>query len=328
MSITFGASQRYLERQNKDIEQYGKHKVTRKGVNKSVLDKYTPYRRLSNKPCSMSNPDYYIEKFGESTKESLPFLKDWDELSKEEKVDYIVKARYRRLIAHRIMSDNQDKTIERGYSIGENGSIMSVDVGTKTEIYPKNYIAVHSKTKGERAFVEFFSSHFAHIASEMPATTVHNHPHQMDNGALLRCIFLNKSGEDTPPANPFSMKDISASVKRENEMYIIDESGNRYNFVPKPRNEYTGGTVAMVGDVAKRIEMRLKDEYLDEKEKLEEMKKDYKFHGEKAIQKQERKVFEKMMTMLNEGHTCEKYMKLLESDFFRYYIGKFKRIKY
>ncbi len=49
----------YQQRQAMDIVKYGEKQVERVEVTDDILQKYTPYRRLSNKPCTLKHPKDY-----------------------------------------------------------------------------------------------------------------------------------------------------------------------------------------------------------------------------------------------------------------------------
>ena len=94
----------YSQRQATDIAKYGEKQIERIGVTDEILQKFTPHRRLSNKPCTLKNPKdykYYISKYEkEMGEEYLP--KDWVSLNDAQKYDFIVKDRYSRLVSKKL----------------------------------------------------------------------------------------------------------------------------------------------------------------------------------------------------------------------------------
>ena len=84
---------KYLTRQQNDIKLYGSVDYETFDV-KKYTDKFTPYRRLSGKPCGRiySDPFYAISKFEKETgKDYLPI--NWKEISIFKKLDYIITER-------------------------------------------------------------------------------------------------------------------------------------------------------------------------------------------------------------------------------------------
>lgn len=264
--------QKYFEREKKDIKQYGRHKCVRYGVTDETLEKFTPFRRLSNKPCSMSDPDYYINKFGETTKESLPSLDNWDNLSKEEKGDLIVKSRYRRLVAQRIMNNSIDD-VEHSYSIGENGSIMAYDKGEDEHVNIKNYKKASKKAEIKRQSRS--EQPFAHIIAESPVTAVHNHPSayktfEKDFGQeKLMEYGINQKIEE----HPFSSEDIIGDVNRRTDSYVIDTNKNKYYFSSRKMNPQVENACEDFFITTRKLDMYYQGRVVVEHKKYDRLKK-------------------------------------------------------
>ena len=90
-----------IEKQAKNIECFGKARQY-PNVKAEVLEKYTPFRRLSKKPCTLSDSEYFIDKFEKECRGEIPKL--WGDMSNEQKVDFIVKNRYEKLVSNKIMN--------------------------------------------------------------------------------------------------------------------------------------------------------------------------------------------------------------------------------
>lgn len=68
---------KYLVRQAKQVATFGEKTVERNGVTKEILDDITPFRRLSGKKGTLSDPKYFIEKFENETGSNfLPQMND------------------------------------------------------------------------------------------------------------------------------------------------------------------------------------------------------------------------------------------------------------
>lgn len=143
-------SAKFLQRQTDDIAKYGEKNILRENVPDEILDKYTPLRRLSNKPCALSDPKYFIEKFEKNMgKDFLP--SDWGSLSEAQKVDYIVKDRYSKIVSCRIMDSIKDENVENLFSLNKSGDIIGyskgVVDGVGTSIIDDTAIAIHNHPK-------------------------------------------------------------------------------------------------------------------------------------------------------------------------------------
>lgn len=93
---------KYASRQLDDVFKFGR---TRQypNVSEEILDKYTPFRRLSKKKCTLSDSAYFINKFEKESPLEIP--KIWAQMSDADKIDFIVKNRYEKLLSYRIMND-------------------------------------------------------------------------------------------------------------------------------------------------------------------------------------------------------------------------------
>ena len=71
-----------MARQSEDIAKFGEKTVTRTSdVKEEVLAVFTPFRRLSKKPCVLSDNKYFIDKFEKTTQIDLPKQDMWESLS-------------------------------------------------------------------------------------------------------------------------------------------------------------------------------------------------------------------------------------------------------
>lgn len=100
-------SLRYKERQKADISLYGELKTERLGISEEELNELTPFRRLSKKPATLSDPEYFINQYQDVMKEYLQNWERFENLSQAEQIDRIVKYRYGRLVANKIMNKIQ-----------------------------------------------------------------------------------------------------------------------------------------------------------------------------------------------------------------------------
>ena len=65
-------SQKFLAKQIRDIEIFGTRHYKDGNVPAEIIEKYTPFRRLSKKTGSLSNSKYFIEKFESENKNEIP----------------------------------------------------------------------------------------------------------------------------------------------------------------------------------------------------------------------------------------------------------------
>lgn len=198
--VTKGA--KYFARQSKDIAKFGEKRIARQGVTDQMLDTLTPFRRLSAKPTTLSDPKYFIQKFEtESGKNFLPL--NWTNLSEAEKVDFIVKDRYSKLVSHKIMGNIKSDKVEHFYSLDTEGNVVFYKKGNQT-----------------------------HCSGEVPTdgTTIHNHP-----GLQRKCLDLDEI-ESIKRHKPELLGSIahggedikSAFVSGERRSYVVDSMDNRF----------------------------------------------------------------------------------------------------
>lgn len=152
LATTVQKSLKFLSKQADDITRYGKNNVERINVSDKMLDTFTPFRRLSKKPCTLSDPKHFIAKFeGEMGQDFLPL--NWSKLSKDQKVDYIVRDRYSKLVSHKIMNEIKHEPIEHGFALSSKGDIVHYSGGNTTHCsirVPENGISIHNHPGSEQ----------------------------------------------------------------------------------------------------------------------------------------------------------------------------------
>ena len=152
LATTIQKSLKFLSKQADDIARYGKNNIERVNVTDEMLDTFTPFRRLSQKPCTLSDPKYFIAKFeGEMGQDFLPL--NWSRLSEAQKVDYIVRDRYSKLVSHKIMNEIKSEPIEHGFALNPKGDIVHYSGGNSTHTsirVPENGISIHNHPGSER----------------------------------------------------------------------------------------------------------------------------------------------------------------------------------
>lgn len=204
--VTKGA--KYFAKQTKDIVKFGEKRIARQGVTDQMLDTLTPFRRLSAKPTTLSDPKYFIKKFETETGENFLPL-NWTNLSEAEKVDFIVKDRYSKLVSHKIMGNIKSDKVEHFYSLDAEGNVVFYKKGNQT-----------------------------HCSGEVPidGTTIHNHP-----GLQRRYLDMDEI-ESVKKHKPELLGSIahggedikSAFVSGERRSYVVDAMDNRFLLeVPK-----------------------------------------------------------------------------------------------
>ena len=198
----------YSQRQATDIAKYGEKQVERINVTDEMLQKFTPHRRLSNKPCTLKNPKdykYYISKYEkEMGEEYLP--KDWANLTEAQKYDFIVKDRYSRIVSNKIMANIQHENLEHCYVLNKDGDITGYSLGD-----------LHSATVPK---------------TEFDGTTIHNHPHNLDQlgfNDLEVKISPKEFCKNTPKSmTPHSSADIVNGYVIGGKHYVVDSNGNKF----------------------------------------------------------------------------------------------------
>ena len=141
-------SKRFLQKQANDIKTFGENNVRRKNVSDELLDAFTPYRRASQKKCTLSDSKYFITKYEQETgNEYLPL--NWSNLTEEEKIDFIVKDRYSKLVSHKIMNKIHREKDEHLFSLDSEGNIVFYKKGNDSHcsgFVPENGTSVHNHT--------------------------------------------------------------------------------------------------------------------------------------------------------------------------------------
>lgn len=217
----FSARVQYTQRQKADIEKYGKKNPYNYNVPNDTLQLLTPHRRLSLKPCSLSDPNYFIKKFEQST--DSKFLPNcWAALDEKQKINYIVKKRYRGLVANKIMNHLKDKDETYIYGLDYNGDIVTIDSGKQKKLIPD------CQLKRDMITTELHKNDMKSIS-----TSVVNHPF---GGSYFGDAFLDilkdADGINLLKTSPFTFYEIHRFIKTDQEAYLIDKSGNRYHFQP------------------------------------------------------------------------------------------------
>lgn len=198
---------KFLEKQSKDIKIFGKMHYRDNNVSPETIEKFTPFRRLSKKKCQLSDPKYFIERFEKENINEIP--NRWHKMRDEEKVDFIVKNRYEKLVSNKIMNNIKDSRIEEAFGITTDGQIR-----------------YHSTC---------YSSRHCPNANDKNLISIHNHPKQF--GSAYSSTEYARINKDF---HPFSQSDIINSIKRP-KSYVVDMHGNKYCLIPnkKLQNTYT-----------------------------------------------------------------------------------------
>ena len=224
----------YKERQCADILQYGEMKTESIGISKKEINEIVPFRRLSKKPAKLSDPEYFINQYRDTMKEYLGRIENFDKLPQTEQIDRIVKYRYGRLVANKIMNRIYKEPIEYHYSIGENGTIMAKDIGNETEVLLKN-----AEEISDEAYFRCAINELGYLdGGEMPVLSVHNHPMNNTNQKwetipetireeLSQLGFSRKSLK-----KPFSPTDIEGYCEKDIIGYVVDMNGHKFSFSP------------------------------------------------------------------------------------------------
>lgn len=199
---------RYITKQSLDIAKYGKKRVVYQGVNDEILKEFTPFRRLSNKKGTLSDPKYFIEKFERETNSKfLP--ENWNTLSDTEKCDLIVKDRYSKLVSNKIMNKIQNEETEHLFCLTPDGDIAIYNHG---------------------------DSGFCSDIGIKGGISIHNHPGYLKTSYSNEELnFINKNyPERLNGIVPFSSGDIIATIKSgERAAYVVDSQGHKFLFKPR-----------------------------------------------------------------------------------------------
>lgn len=210
-------SARFLAKQTKDIELFGEKKVLRFGVTDDMLQAFTPFRRLSKKHCSLSDPKYFIEQY---EKNSVQLPLNWSELSETQKVDLIVKERYEQIVANKIMNSLKNEPVEHSFSLASNGEILSHDVGGEIRVDNINCQKLRDVIELKQRWGLTIS------AESQPHSSVHVHPCQSLNDGVIAKHQLPKMYA------PFSGGDLRKYCSFGEIGYVVDASGNKFKFTP------------------------------------------------------------------------------------------------
>jgi len=330
---------KYLARQARDIAIYGEKKVTRTSdVTENLLEKFTPHRRLSKKPCTLSDNQYFLDKFESSTKEGLPKVDNWDSLSVEEKIDYIVKSRYRSLLANKIMDAVKHKPIEHNIMLSENGEILSHNIGDSKHVNIENAVKLAEELYEKRIKLEKKGGKFIHIEAETAVDGIHNHPEcypEITSGMNKKTKDFFKEFFGIKPeaeVNPISIKDIIGDVKRITNAFVVDSGGHKFKFIPKTFDIKTPEQLeefylilSKFEYLAKSVDNQYRTVYKEAKEELEKLLASGNFNQE-MLQEKQLCVMKSFADMLREQLTQEEYRKFLTSDFVKENIGIFKEL--
>ena len=202
-----GKSIKYLTKQYDDIQRFGTARQY-PNVADDILNKYTPFRRLSKKKCSLSEPNYFIKKFESESANEIPSL--WSKMSEENKVDFIVKNRYEKLVSNRIMNDIKNSRVEQSFILSTDGKIK------------------YSGT--------YNSSRHCPVPPDLAKDSVciHNHPIQFVQNNTWTYADLPQVNANS---RPFSVPDLVNGIARqEKKAYVVDSKGIKFQFIPNYRN--------------------------------------------------------------------------------------------
>lgn len=316
----------YSQKEERDIAAYGKKEVHSIGVSQDLVDTFTPHRRVSKKPCDLSDHKYFIDKYGDNVKAELKH-KDWDSLSEADKIDYIVKSRYRRLIANKIMNTLKSEPKESHFLLSENGEILAFDKGKASHVDIKNARKARANAIKTRQKLIEENKTVSHIEEDFPLTSVHNHPEGYSDMEHKHCSKTMQAFEQytglgrKDEINPFSFQDVLGYVIRGQEGYVVDSNGNKFTFKPKPaKDENCPHYDKFIAD-DKNVVYSQKA-YDDKKAELDK----YIESGaeDKAKLKQLQKdVLLEYFKIMQDFVTRDKLREYLKSDFVKEYLGEY-----
>lgn len=202
-----GKPVKYLAKQYDDIQRFGAARQY-PNVSEDVLNMYTPMRRLSKKPCTLSDPELAITKFEAECSNEIPVL--WSTMSKEAKVDFIVKNRYEKLVSNRIMNDIKNSRVEKSFILSTDGKIKYA--GTCNS-------STHCLVPPELA---------------KDSVCIHSHPVQFVQNNTWTYADLPQVNANS---RPFSASDlVNGIARREKKAYVVDAKGIKYQFIPNYKN--------------------------------------------------------------------------------------------
>lgn len=230
---TISSIGKYMTKQTKQIATYGEKEISRNGVTEEILNKFTPFRRLSAKKGTLSDPKYFIENFEKETgNRFLP--QNWATLSQEDKIDYIVKDRYSKLVSNKIMKNIKNEPEEHLYLLNKDGDIVHY-------------------SKGDSGFCD--------ATSIQGGTSIHNHPGYLKTYYSNEEVqYLQKRHPDKiNGVTPFSDGDINAALTGgEKNMYVIDSQGHKFLF--QQRQDNIGTTEKLKSDTRFAFDLKFLSE--------------------------------------------------------------------
>lgn len=188
---------RYIERQFIDISKFGTAKEYN-NVPAEIVEKYTPFRRLSKKTCKLSDTDYFIKKFEKESPNEFPPL--WSKMNNSEKIDFIVKNRYERLVSNKIMNSLKTSRTEKSFGITTDGKIAFYDTINSSR---------HCPTINNNKLI-----------------SIHNHPIQF--GSQYSQIDYQQINKNS---HSFSCGDIINGLDRPKN-YVVDMHRNKFMLIP------------------------------------------------------------------------------------------------
>ena len=322
---------KYLLNQKRDIQIYGEKVVERIGVKKEHISAFTPHRRLSQKPGgqNLSDPDWFLKNFEQAAKKDVNLLVEWENLSVPEKLDYIVKHRYRKLIANRIFNATKDEKREHHFLLGENGEIISYDKGSAFRVSLKNCDKRTELLYDKRNELDNKGTEFAHIQAEMPVLSIHNHPIEYNDilfdmepqfREIMETSFnINKKSV----VDPFSITDIINCCFRQINGAVVDQNGNRFFFYPVTFNKIKEKNVDKFIKEAKDISKSKNAEYRKSIRRLNSYSK-RKNQDEKEKEKLAKNAALAYIYKFKEIIQNNDYINYLRSAFVRKNLGDFK----
>lgn len=276
LATTIQKSVKFLSKQADDIARYGKNNIERVNVTDEMLDTFTPFRRLSQKPCTLSDPKHFIAKFeGEMGQDFLPL--NWSKLSEAQKVDYIVRDRYSKLVSHKIMNQIKHEPIEHGFALNPKGDIVHYSGGNTTHTsvrVPENGISIHNHPGSERMLdIDEIA-----LLQKCRPTSLHSVP---------------QGGEDL----------MQTFCTGERASYVVDSLGNKFVLEPSTKvlqmneydrivsiDEFVGGLnqgdikAQAIQSLRKNEQLKLIDNIYEEAMKYSELKGTPQYNDERWLQ--------------------------------------------
>lgn len=217
---TIKQSKKFFSRQAKQIEAYGEKKmVARLGVSDEMINVFTPFRRTSNKPCTLSDNKWFIERF-ENTRGTEYLPSNWSELTDADKIDYIVKDRYSSLVANKIMNTIKDEPIEHGFGINKNGEIVFHDFGNSNKLEIKQFSDYENFRQKVKA---------AGIEDKVDCADLKIHVHNHPSFVGMDIDAINEVG------SAFSGNDMYNFMLFDCQGRVVDSVGHKFSFIPKTK---------------------------------------------------------------------------------------------